>query len=375
MDIGFAVPYNTALYALAIRVSIPGQPGRQRVQGGNQTVYSLYGVENPLMDVVGHVDHAFLARLGKHPGTMHLVGYEELEALLREVPSPRKMPGGSAANAMRGIAWLASEDGRALRESVLGRTPLSDAALPPAFSGAVGCDPMGDEFEQQMQSAGVRVALARKSSPTGTSVILVTPDGERTMNTFLGACREFQAADLDPELLSGSRMVYLTGYLWDTENQRLAAEAATSSARKRGIRIAFDLADPFAVRRYGPQFRSWIPGKVDILFGNRDELSILTGASCDEDCAAEAATLAPIVVMKVGAGGCLVAAGGSVEQVPGVAVSVVDTTGAGDAFAAGFLFARLAGADPLTSARLANLLASRVVGMEGCCYGRWGSSS
>jgi sugar/nucleoside kinase (ribokinase family) len=338
-------------------------------------VYSLYGVENPLMDVVGHVDHALLARLGKHPGTMHLVGYDELQALLREVPSPRKMPGGSAANAMRGIAWLAGEEGRALRESVLGRTPHADAALSPAFSGAVGRDPLGDEFEQQMRAAGVHVALSRKTSPTGTSVILVTPDGERTMNTFLGACREFQTADLDLELLGASRMLYLTGYLWDTENQRLAAEAAAFSARERGIRIAFDLADPFAVRRYGPLFRSWIPGKVDILFGNRDELSILTGAACDEDCAAEAAAMAPVVVMKIGAGGCLVAAGGVVEHVPGVPADVVDTTGAGDAFAAGFLFARLAGADPISSARLANLLASRVVGVEGCCYGRWGSSS
>jgi sugar/nucleoside kinase (ribokinase family) len=334
-------------------------------------VYSLYGVENPLMDVIAHVDYPFLQRFGKTPGTMHLVEYEEVSRLLAEIRSPRTSPGGSAANTTRGMAWLSSVEGKALAQAVLGR-PLHQAVPAPApvFNGAIGRDSRGDEFAAQIAEAGVRPALVRKDTPTGTSVILVTPDGERTMNTFLGACRDFQVGDLALADLAASRMLYLTGYLWDTDNQRAAAERAALFAREenRSITIAFDLADPFAVRRYAEKFRKWIPGNVDVLFGNRDELALLTGSSCDEDCVSDAAKLAPIVVMKTGEKGCIVAAEGRYEAVPGVRVNAVDTTGAGDAFAAGFLSGRLEGATPIECARLANAVAARVVSVEGCSY-------
>jgi sugar/nucleoside kinase (ribokinase family) len=335
-------------------------------------VYSLYGVENPLMDIIAHVDYGFLSRFGKQPGTMHLVEYSEVLALLKEIGSFHTMPGGSAANTTRGIAWLGGTAGRELSASVLGLPSVSLAdSAPPVFNGAIGNDATGNDFAARMEGEGVSAVLVRKATPTGTSVILVTPDGERTMNTYLGACRDFAPADLDLARLAESRMLYLTGYLWDTDNQRRAAERAAAFVRERGrgISIAFDLADPFAVRRFGGQFRSWIPGNVDILFGNREELAILMGSACDEDCVSEASTLAPLVVMKAGEKGCLVGWDGKCELVPGVPVRVVDTTGAGDAFAAGFLFARLAGADPLQSARLANRVASRIVGVEGCRYG------
>ena len=333
-------------------------------------MYSLYAVENPLMDVIAHVDHAFLTRFSKTPGTMHLVEYTEVIGLLAEISSFRTMPGGSAANTARGIAWLSSRAGKVLRRTILGETLGADGLLSrPVFNGAIGKDSRGAEFSSLIIDAGVAAALARKETPTGTSVILVTPEGERTMNTFLGACRDFQTADLDTSLLAESRMLYLTGYLWDTENQRTAAESAVSLARSRGIPVAFDLADPFAVRRYGKQFHAWIPGRVDILFGNQTELSLLTGGACDEECVGNAVGLAPIVVMKVGKKGCIVGHDGTFDALPGVSTTVVDTTGAGDSFAAGFLYAHLAGADPRTCARLANALAARVVGMEGCFYG------
>ena len=334
-------------------------------------MYSLYGVENPLMDVIAHVDYGFLERFEKHPGTMHLVEYDEVTRLLRELRSFRTSPGGSAANTARGIAWLSGEEGRALHAAVLGRPSRHDASpLVPVFNGAIGRDSRGDEFASQIAGAGVQPALVRKDTPTGTSVILVTPDGERTMNTFLGACRDFQVEDLDLQRLAGSRMLYLTGYLWDTENQRLAAAHAAQFARKQAsaITVAFDLADAFAVRRYAEKFRAWIPGNVDVLFGNRDELALLTGSSCDEDCVSDAARLAPVVVMKMGEKGCLVAWDGRYEAVPGLSVRAVDTTGAGDAFAAGFLHAKLAGASPVDCARLANAVAARIVSVEGCSY-------
>jgi sugar/nucleoside kinase (ribokinase family) len=240
----------------------------------------------------------------------------------------------------------------------------------PVFNGAIGRDTRGDEFAASISDAGVHAALVRKDTPTGTSVILVTPDGERTMNTFLGACRDFQVEDLDLVRLAGSRMLYLTGYLWDTENQRRAAERAAQFAREAGrvITVAFDLADPFAVRRYAELFRAWIPGHVDVLFGNRDELALLTGGACEEDCVSDAAALAPMVVMKMGDKGCMVGWEGRFETVPALPVKAVDTTGAGDAFAAGFLFGRLEGASPVDCARLANAVAARIVSVEGCSY-------
>jgi sugar/nucleoside kinase (ribokinase family) len=321
------------------------------------------------MDIIAHVDYGFLTRFKKQPGTMHLVEYAEVAALAAEVRTFLTIPGGSAANTTRGFAWLAGPAGREMREGVLG-TAQQEEPSAPVFNGAIGEDVRGDEFARGMSAAGVQATLVRKKTPTGTSVILVTPDGERTMNTYLGACREFGPEDLDLPRLADSRILYLTGYLWDTENQRQAAEKAASLARREGsgTLVAFDLADPFAVRRYAEQFRAWLPGKVDIIFGNRDEISLLTGASCDEDCVTEANSLAPLVVMKVGEKGCLVGSEGSFEQVAGFPVRLVDTTGAGDAFAAGFLYGTLAGADPLTCARLANRLAARVVGREGCSY-------
>ena len=334
-------------------------------------MHSLYGVENPLMDVIAHVDYAFLKRFGKNPGTMHLVEHAEIAGLLAEIRTFRTSPGGSAANTTRGIAWLSTEAGQALRDLVLGRRgPRPSAPPAPVFNGAIGRDERGDDFASRIADAGVYAALVRKDTPTGTSVILVTPDGERTMNTFLGACRDFEVDDLDLGRLADSRVLYLTGYLWDTENQRRAADRAAEFARAdgRAITIAFDLADPFAVRRYGEKLRAWIPGRVDVLFGNRDELALLTGSSCEEDCVDKAMKLAPLVVMKTGDKGCIVGYDGRYEPVRGVTVKVVDTTGAGDAFAAGFLYGRLLGDSPMDCAKLANALAARIVSVEGCTY-------
>ncbi len=244
-------------------------------------MYSLFGVENPLMDVIAHVDYGLLSRFHKEPGTMHLVDYPEIATLLDAVGEVRTMAGGSAANTVRGIAWLRSPSGRVLADRVLGGAlPRSDGIAIPVFNGAIGRDERGDRFASCIADAGVQACLVRTGTPTGTSVILVTPDGERTMNTYLGACRDFRASDLDLERLGQSRMLYLTAYLWDTENQRQAAERAAAFAHgaPRRVSVAFDLADPFAVKRYGELLRAWIPGNVDVLFGNREELALLTGS-------------------------------------------------------------------------------------------------
>lgn len=324
-------------------------------------VHSVFSVENPLVDLIARVDAAFLAARGKRPGTMHLIDEAESAALVAALESPRSgfaaprsLPGGSAANTLRGVAWL-----------------NRDSGLPrPLFGGAVGRDSLGDGYRAALRTAGVEPALVATDARTGTSIILVTPDGERTMNTNLAACRLFRAADLDLDGLARSRLVYLTGYLWDTENQREAAEQAAARARALRIPVAFDLADPWVVERYRDRFRDWVPRSVDLLFANGKELALLTGSSCDEDCMAAAAAIAPTVVMKVGARGCWVGGRDAAAPVlvPTDAVKPLDTTGAGDAFAGGWLYGMLGGREPADCARLANAVARGIVGVYGCDY-------
>jgi sugar/nucleoside kinase (ribokinase family) len=313
--------------------------------------YSVFGLENPLFDRVAAVADAVVAEVGAPKGTMNLVDHAQMRRVLALAKGFRSIPGGSAANTVRAVACLSR----------------ARAVPPPVYSGAVGCDPEGEEYGSILRAQGVVTRLACKREPTGCSVILVTPDRERTMFTFLGACREYTPEDLDQGLLIRSRYLYLTGYMWDTENQRQAALLAGSTALAEGVRVAFDLADPFAVRRYRQQYLSWIPAHVEVLFGNREEFRLLLGEGLTDGELAEAAgELAPQAVMKIGAEGCLVNYFGQVSRVAGFPVTPVDTTAAGDCFAAGYLYGQLRGFSAQGSARLANRLAAWIVTVEGC---------
>ena len=313
--------------------------------------YSVFGLENPLFDRVAAVSDSVIEEVGAPKGTMNLVDYPQMRRVLALAGVYRSIPGGSAANTVRAVACLS----RAV------------AVPPPVYSGAVGCDPEGEEYGRILASEGVITRLARKRQPTGCSVILVTPDRERTMFTFLGACREYTTEDLDRELLALSSYLYMTGYMWDTENQKQAALAAGGTALDQGVRVAFDLADPYAVRRYRQQFLSWIPKHVEVLFGNREEFRLLLGEGLvDTELAEYAGELAPQAVLKTGAEGCLVNFYGKVARIPGFPVIPVDTTAAGDCFAAGYLYGQLRGFSAESSARLANRLAARIVTVQGC---------
>jgi sugar/nucleoside kinase (ribokinase family) len=313
--------------------------------------YSVFGMENPLFDRIAGVEFAVLETLQAPKGTMNLVGYEEMQRVLSLAGRYRSIPGGSCANTVRAIASLSQ----------------CDPVAPTVYSGAVGNDPAGDEYERIMRCVGIETRLVRKNLPTGCSVILVTPDRERTMFTYLGACREFTAEDVDVGLLARASYLHITGYLWDTDNQRQAVALAGETARRHGVRVAFDLADPYAVRRYHRQFLEWIPGAVDVLFGNRDEFRLMLGGELtDVELAGRAGELSAEAILKIGPEGCLVNDRGRVRHIPGFPVHTVDTTAAGDCFAAGYLYARLKGLEPERSARLANRLASWVVTVEGC---------
>ncbi len=317
---------------------------------------SVYGLGNPLMDIILHADHATLDRLSAVAGTMNLVEFERQQLVVSLGRDPGYSPGGSCANTIRGLAWLAA-----------GSPDLGT----PAYTGAVGADENGDRFRRFLEDEGVTTRLAAKEVPTGTSAILVTPDFERTMFTHLGACREYKFGDFDLELLSQAHMFHTTGYMWDTENQEDAARQAILAAQKQGLQVSFDVADPFVARRYRTVLLEWIPGKVDILFANLEELREITGEGegAEAERTLEAAgALAPVVVMKIGKLGCMISSPAGIIRVPGERVEPRDTTGAGDSFAAGFLHAYLQGRPLADCGRLANRIASRIVTVQGCDY-------
>ena len=335
-------------------------------------MYSVYGIGNPLLDMIVHADFRIVEEMHVKPGTMNLIDRDQMQKLLQffsisdclvdvaslqDVPlsSPKavQVPGGSCANTIRGIAWLSS----------------FHHVDPPVYCGSVGQDSYGKKYMSCLERFGVHLWISQKAHPTGVSIIIVTPDFERTMFTFLGACREFQQNDISRKYLKLSKCLHVTGYMWDTKNQEKAVKQGVEYAHEFGLTISFDLADPFVVTRNRTEFLEWIPGTVDILLGNRDELELLVGKqNRDKDTIGRAGRLAETVVMKVGREGSYVAHDGTIEKIPGKFVAAVDTTGAGDSFAAGFLFGILTGKSPQSAASLANYLAAEIVAVEGCDF-------
>ncbi|MDR3201216.1 MAG: adenosine kinase [Spirochaetales bacterium] len=310
---------------------------------------------NPLVDIVIQAPAGMIEELEAVPGSMNLVQREVIDKIFAKRMSAVRVPGGSGANTARGLAWLNGSSGR------IGQ---------PAYLGSVGADEEGRNFDNLLKGACVRSFLAaKKDQPTGVSVILVSPDHERTMFTFLGACRLLDTADVPLDEVRKVSYVYLTGYNWDTPNQEKAAKTAAETAKKAGKKVCLDVADPFVAQRYGDSFRAWCPGTLDILFANRDELKALTGESGRDEAVLNAASAyAPMVVMKTGKDGCAILEDGKITRAAGEKVQAVDTTAAGDSFAAGFLFGLLLGKDRQLCGKIANRLAAQMVTVEGCNY-------
>lgn len=314
----------------------------------------VYGIGNPLMDIIVRAPHEAIDALGVVPGSMNLVDYDQQQAAVAAGSVVRRLPGGSCANTIRGLRWL-------LR--MVGSTAV------PSYTGAVGNDHNGSSFEELLDTEGIDPLLARTHTPTGTSVIVVTPDSQRTMFTYLGACRDLQATDINHERVRASRILHTTGYMWDTPNQERAVREAVKAARAAHVKISFDIADPFVVQRYHESLSDWIPGHVDLLFANDEELRALTGVDGDDQEVIRAAsTLASEVVMKVGARGCLVLCEGKVIRAEPHPATRTDTTGAGDAFASGYLFAVTQKLNPPERAAVANIVAGGIVSVDGCNF-------
>ena len=318
-------------------------------------MFSVFGLGNPLLDFIASVEPPVLEALEAKKGTMNLVDREGMEKVLGKLAGYTNIPGGSAANTLRAISWL-DRDGQL--ERLL-------------YCGSVGPDVRGQAYNSSLREAGIDVQVVTKSLPTGCSVILVTPDHERTMFTYLGACREFGLEDLELTALAGSRIFYTTGYMWDMDNQKQAVKRAMEYSRQRGVAIYFDLADPFVVHRYHEEFRSWLPSRIDVLFGNRDEFRIMFGPKLsDRELLAAAAKVSPVLLMKTGCDGCFVSDHGEVRSIDGFCVEPLDTTAAGDCFSAAYIFASLRGFPPLQAAKLANRLAASIVTVLGCDFSR-----
>lgn len=279
----------------------------------------IVGIENALLDLLVRASDDHIVELGLNKGTMKLVEREEQLTILQAVDgmAPEVQSGGSCANVLRNLARLGAHT---------------------SYSSAVGRDVYGQAFTKDLEDFKVRNRCSElEQGATGTSVILVTPDGERTMNTHLGACRDYAPEHVPHRDIEDSRIFFTTAYIWDTPNQIEAIEAALATARQAGCRVALDLADPFAVDRSRQTIHRLLEEGLDLLFANADEARIMTGLE-PHDAARALAEKVGIVAVKVGADGALIASGDTTIEIDAHKVTVVDTTGAGDCFAAGFLY-------------------------------------
>jgi sugar/nucleoside kinase (ribokinase family) len=307
-----------------------------------ETRYDVLAIGNAIVDVLSHTDDGFLGREGLAKGTMRLIDAAEAERLYDRIGPAVEVSGGCAGNTAAGIA---SFGGRA------------------AFIGKVADDALGRIYAHDIRAAGVAFATppVRNGAPTARSLILVTPDGERTMNTYLGACQALGPEDVDPESVAAARITYLEGYLWDPPEAKRAFRKAAEVARQAGRKVALTLSDSFCVDRWRDEFRGLV-ANVHVLFANEGEAKALYETASLEAAVAALRETCPLTVVTLGAKGSLVVTRQETHRVDAVPVErVVDTTGAGDLFAAGFLYG-LAGGRALTDcARLGALAAAEII--------------
>ncbi|PAX08029.1 adenosine kinase [Sphingomonas lenta] len=310
-----------------------------------QPSYDVVAIGNAIVDILSPADDAFITAEGMTKGSMQLMfSPQEADALYAKMGPGTEASGGSAANTVAGVAALGGRTG---------------------FIGQVADDQLGQVFAHDIRAAGVRFGTAvRPGEPTtGRCLIFVTPDGQRTMNTFLGAGQFLPAAALDRDLIADAAILYLEGYLWDPEEPRAAMRAAISVAREAGRKVAFTLSDVFCISRHGDDFRALVEeGQVDILFANENELLALAQTEDFEAAVAQLSAKVPTLVVTRSEHGALAVQDGTRVEVPAEPVAqVVDTTGAGDLFAAGFLHGQAQGRSVRDSLRLGALCAAEVI--------------
>ncbi len=313
----------------------------------NDHELDVIGIGNAIVDVVGRVDDDVLAREGLTKGAMALMDAERAAALQRSMADPVQRCGGSAGNTIAGVASLGGAVG---------------------YIGKVAEDLLGDAFTSGMREEGVEYPTARSHSgvPTACCVVMVTPDAQRTMNTFLGACVELGPGDVDAAFIRRGRVTYLEGYLWDPPGAKEAFLRAAQVAHDAERTVALSLSDSFCVARHRDSFRDLVRGHVDVLFANEDEIRALYEVDDIDAAIAAVRDQVRVAALTRGRDGCSIVWEGEVVHVPAAPVErVVDTTGAGDLFAAGFLHAFARGQSAVDCGRLGALCAAEVIGHYG----------
>ena len=307
----------------------------------------LLGISNAIVDILAHVDGDFLDDVGAPPGSMTLIDEAEARALYAKMGPATEMSGGSVANTIAGFANLGGSA---------------------AYIGRVRNDQFGDIFVHDMRSLGVDIRLtpATGGAPTARSHILITPDGQRTMQTYLGACTELGVADVTEATVGQSEIILLEGYVWDIAEGPALAARAIQIAKLTGARVALSLSDSFCVERHRDAYRAAIAADVDIVFADEDEIMALYETPDFEAAAAIAAQGRNLFVMTRSANGSVVVLGDErIEQRAIPVAKVIDSTGAGDAYTAAFLYGLSQNAPLAECARLGTWCATKVIQQVG----------
>jgi sugar/nucleoside kinase (ribokinase family) len=307
----------------------------------------VVGIGNAIVDILVPSDDQFLSKHDLRKGTMALVDEARAETLYRATGSGLEMSGGSCGNTMAGIASFGGKG---------------------AYVGKVRNDQLGDVFAHDMRAIGVKFDTAplTKGPSTARCLILVTPDAQRTMNTYLGACVELGPDDLDPDVIAAAQVTYLEGYLFDPPRAKEAFRRAAKTAHDAGRKVSLSLSDPFCVDRYRDEFRELVANHVDILFANEAEICSLYQVNDFEQAVNHVRGKTEIAALTRSEMGSVIVTRDREHRIPiHPPERVIDSTGAGDLYAAGFLYGLTHGKDLTSCGKLGSLAASEVISHYG----------
>ncbi len=309
--------------------------------------YELTGLGNAIVDVIAPGTDEFLSEQGIVKGAMNLIDENRAKTLYSAIGPAHEVSGGSAGNTMAGFASLGGKG---------------------AYLGKVADDQLGAIFAHDMKASGIdfHYTPLKNGPETARCMIVVTPDAQRSMNTYLGACVEFSEADVDEKVIADSKVIYLEGYLFDKPTAKQAYLKATKAAHEAGTDVALTLSDSFCVERHRTDFQKLVENDTDILFANEAEIIALYQAPNLDVALEQVRPHCRIIAVTRSEKGCVIINGGETLEVPAHPVAkVVDTTGAGDQFAAGFLFGLVRGYDLYQCGELGCLAASEVISHVG----------
>ena len=311
------------------------------------TQYKLVGIGNAVVDVISHADDNFLEMMGIEKGIMQLIERERGEVLYAAMDDRLQTPGGAVANTIAGVGAL---------------------GLPTAFIGRVHDDALGQFYAKSMQDSGtdfVNAPVPGGELPTSRSMIFVSPDGERSMNTYLGISTELGPDDVPDTVASATEMMFLEGYLFDKDKGKEAFRQASRLTRAGGGKAGIAISDPFCVDRHRADFLDMIGNELDYVIGNEHEIASLFETDDLEAALAKTADMIPLVICTRSGDGVTIIGSGERHDIPVETVTPVDATGAGDQFAAGFLYGLITGRDLATCGRMGNLCAAEVISHVG----------